>query len=78
MESHLLKNLIHNVHHKDETGSVFEIGRIFGKAEGEYQEQNRLALMSWGESAAQLWSYSPAPQVFQMKSAIELLLKQLG
>ncbi|MCM2282987.1 MAG: phenylalanine--tRNA ligase subunit beta, partial [Bdellovibrionaceae bacterium] len=81
----LLKNVQHNSRHGNAHGRLFEIGFVFdskrsgGAAEGNsYLQEWRLALAWWGD-ADDLWSKSArAPQVLQVKTTVENLLKSLG
>jgi len=73
----LSKNLLTNVHYGNKSGRLFEIGACFSKDNGQVTEQNRLGLVAWGQ-AENLWAKgTPAPLVFELKAAVESLLKQL-
>lgn len=74
----LFKNLQGNYHQGNEFGRLFEIGKVFQfKAAGEYQENWRLGFVAWGHSAG-LWTQTAkAPVVFEVKAAIEALLRSL-
>ncbi|MEK6772889.1 MAG: phenylalanine--tRNA ligase subunit beta [Bdellovibrionota bacterium] len=74
----LTKNLLTNFHYGNKSGRLFEIGRCFSKEpSSEAYEQNRLSLLAWGHPE-NLWNKNTnAPLVFEIKAAIESLLKQL-
>lgn len=74
----LFKNAAHNFHQGVEKGRLFESGRSFSSDQvGKYAEQNRLALIAWGQSS-DLWNKSQNhPLVFELKGAIENLLSRM-
>jgi phenylalanyl-tRNA synthetase beta chain len=72
----LFKNICLNFNQGNETGRLFEMGKIFlHESAGVYQESWRLGLSAWGQIAG-LWQKDPQhPVVFELKSAIEGLLR---
>lgn len=76
----LLTNLIHNFHRGNTYGRLFEIGTVFGKAaEGAttpYIEKQRVALSAWGQPDT-LWEKTDRLPVYDLKAAIEAVLKSL-
>ncbi|KHD89976.1 MAG: phenylalanyl-tRNA synthetase subunit beta [Bdellovibrio sp. ArHS] len=75
----LFKNLNTNFHAGNMQGRLFEIGSsFFMKDDGTYGETSRLGLALWGR-AANLWNKSlDYPVVFELKAAVEVLLKSLN
>lgn len=75
----LFKNLNTNFHAGNMQGRLFEIGSTFAvKDDGSYGENCRLGLALWGRSQ-NLWNKSlDYPVVFELKAAIEVLLKSLN
>lgn len=80
----LFKNVQHNVRHGNAWGRLFELGfahdgkRGGGADEGNsYLQEGRLGLAAWGNPEG-LWNKtSPAPLIFQVKSAVENVLRGL-
>lgn len=72
----LSKNLLTNFHNGNKSGRLFEIGPCFSKENpSEVYEQNRLALLAWGQNE-NLWNKTlTTPLVFEIKTAVESLLK---
>lgn len=75
----LFKNLNHNFHAGNMLGRLFEIGSTFAvKEDGSYAESSRLGLVLWGRGQ-NLWNKSlDYPIVFEIKAAVEVLLKSLN
>nr|WP_295905714.1 phenylalanine--tRNA ligase subunit beta [uncultured Bdellovibrio sp.] len=75
----LFKNLNTNFHYGNMQGRLFEIGNTFAvKDDGSYGESSRLGLALWGKSS-NLWNKSlDYPIVFELKAAVEVLLKSLN
>ncbi|MBE8221445.1 MAG: phenylalanine--tRNA ligase subunit beta [Bdellovibrionales bacterium] len=73
----LFQNLIHNYNHNQKLGNLFELGTVFNKQENNYNEQNFLSLISWGNKET-LWDKSKSPLVFELKGRVESLLKSLN
>ncbi len=75
----LYKNIVTNFHQGNHQGRLFEYGGVF-HWKGSYQQTPRLALAAWGQLQS-MWDSSgsselaKAPVVFELKSAIESLLK---
>ncbi len=76
----LVGNLLHNEHRGVHYGRLFEIGRVFVKADSPdapYREPHRLAFMVWGHEQG-LWQKPDHPVVFDLKSAITTLVEHLN
>ncbi|MGZ3773404.1 MAG: phenylalanine--tRNA ligase subunit beta [Pseudobdellovibrionaceae bacterium] len=75
----LFKNLNTNFHYGNMQGRLFEIGSTFSvKEDGSYAEGNRLGMALWGRSQ-NLWNKSlDYPIVYELKGAVEVLLKALN
>jgi phenylalanyl-tRNA synthetase beta chain len=75
----LLKNVATNFHYGNHEGRLYEAGSTFNlKDAGEYIEGQHLGLAAWGHQA-QLWNKDPQHAlVFEIKSAMEVLLKNWG
>lgn len=75
----LWKNALDNYRKGNESGRLFEIGKTFEfKANGEYAEHTRLALIAWGYETS-LWA--PRPEhflVYEIKTAISELISHFG
>lgn len=72
----LFKNLNSNFHYGNEYGRLFEVGTAFNPSEsGEYKETQRLGILAWGYEQS-LWKKEQNyPVVFEIKAAVEALLK---
>lgn len=71
----LFKNMAQNFHQGNEYGRLFEIGKVFAQEGPEkYQETWRLGLSAWGQVQG-LWQKENHPVVFELKAAIESLLR---
>lgn len=72
----LFKNLNTNFHYGNMQGRLFEIGNTFyHKDDGTYGENGRLGIALWGR-AQNLWNKSlDYPVVYDVKAAVEVLLK---
>jgi phenylalanyl-tRNA synthetase beta chain len=75
----LFKNLNSNFHSGNMQGRLFEIGSTFCvKEDGSYAESQHLAFSLWGKNE-NLWNKSlDYPIVFELKAAVEVLLKSLN
>lgn len=74
----LFENLMHNYRHGNEDGRLFETGPTFSKSTNSYVQEGRLAFMAWGKSQ-NLWTMSEGtPIVFELKTAIENILRGLN
>ena len=71
----LWKNAVENIRAGNQEGSLFEIGPVFSKEESKYIESIRLSIISWGEGIGVF--ASNAPQIYQIKSAVEKLFQSL-
>lgn len=70
----LFRNLVHNFHQGNHYGRLFETGKVFQKTADGYGESLRLAGIAWGYPTG-LWQKADHPVVFELKEAIENLLK---
>ncbi|AHZ84182.1 phenylalanine--tRNA ligase subunit beta [Bdellovibrio bacteriovorus] len=75
----LFKNLNHNFHSGNMQGRLFEIGStFFVKDDGSFAEGSRAGMAIWGR-ASNLWNKSlDYPVVYELKAAVEVLLKSLN
>lgn len=74
----LYKNLHVNFHAGNMQGRLFEIGPAFVKTAEGHQEMARVGMALWGQES-NLWSKSlQYPLVFELKAAVEALLKVLN
>lgn len=75
----LFKNLNNNFHSGNMNGRLFEIGSAFHvKEDGSFVESSRLGMAVWGR-ASNLWNKSlDYPVVYELKAAVEVLLKSLN
>lgn len=71
----LWKNTLENIRSGNTSGSLFEIGSVFSKKDGGYHESRRLSLISWGDSFGVY--ASQAPQIYNVKAALEKLFQSL-
>ena len=74
----LLKNMVFNTRHGNHYGRLFEVSPTSYRENDKFFEQNRLAFIFWGQSRG-LWSLTKNNQViYELKSVVESLLKNLG
>ncbi|HEY8270338.1 MAG TPA: phenylalanine--tRNA ligase subunit beta [Pseudobdellovibrionaceae bacterium] len=74
----LFKNLSNNFNQGNHFGRLYEMGQCFYKENEEYKETAHLGLAAWGYST-HLWNQTPThPLVFEVKAAVEALLKNLN
>jgi phenylalanyl-tRNA synthetase beta chain len=74
----LLKNTAFNANQSLERVALFEIGRVFGRAEGKVVESGRLAVSAWGLQQKKDWRLAEQPFDFPwFKSLLVLLGKRL-
>ncbi|MBK9322719.1 MAG: phenylalanine--tRNA ligase subunit beta [Bdellovibrionaceae bacterium] len=74
----LFKNLTMNFNYGNHQGRLYEVGPCFYKVESDYKETNRTGIMAWGH-LSQLWSKTAEhPLVFEVKAAVEVLLRSLN
>lgn len=72
----LFQNALTNIRYGNESGRLFEIGKVFNSKGNTHQEKTALGLIAWGQKQ-DLWKSTPtAPQVFAIKEAVEALLKE--
>ena len=81
----MIKTVQHNSRHGNSSGRVFELGFVFdgkrggGAAEGNsYLQEWHAGLAMWGETPGLWEKKSRAPLVFELKAAIENVLRSLG
>lgn len=73
----LFKNLTMNFNYGNQVGRLFEMGPCFYKEDVEYKESWHLGMVAWGH-ATQFWNKEQThPLVFEIKAAVEALLKSL-
>lgn len=72
----LFKNLHGNYHYGNQSGRLFETGLCFSKKADGFHENMRLGLVAWGAPSSMWLKTAAAPLVFDLKAAIEALLKQ--
>lgn len=74
----LFKQIQANFHQGNQVGRVYEMGKTFSyKGPGDYQEHWRLAFAAWGNITS-LWQKETSPVVFEVKAAMEALLRSLN
>jgi phenylalanyl-tRNA synthetase beta chain len=74
----LFKNVQANFHQGNLMGRIYEIGKTLSfRAPGDYQEYWRLGFAAWG-SITGLWQKETSPVVFEVKAAMETLLRVLN
>jgi len=73
----LLKNAIDNIRYGQSTGRQFELGSIFFKGEQDYQESLRIGMAAFGQKEEVWVKAQTRPVVFDLREAIENLLKKL-
>ncbi|MNS75828.1 Phenylalanine--tRNA ligase beta subunit [compost metagenome] len=75
----LFKNLNTNFHYGNMQGRLYEIGSTFAvKDDGTYGENTRLAMALWGQASNLYTKSLDYPVVFELKAAIETILKTLN
>jgi phenylalanyl-tRNA synthetase, beta subunit, non-spirochete bacterial len=75
----LFKNLNTNFHYGNMQGRLFEIGSTFAvKEDGTYGENNRLGMALWGQASNLYNKALEYPVVFELKAAVEVILKTLN
>lgn len=77
----LYRNVVANYHQGNLTGRVFETGQAFHLnvgAEAQYQQEPRLSLAAWGKAEGLHPMAQNTPLVFELKEAIDHLLRALG
>ncbi len=74
----LFNNLVHNEHHGNHVGRLFEIAPSHHLSDQGFAEENRLAFVFWGQSQG-LWNTPQKDEVvFELKSSVEALLRSIG
>ncbi len=77
----LIHSLRHNVSRKNYNVALFEIGRVFGAANGAFKEERRVAMALTGQRALPFWSGDGRDaklDVFDMKGLLEEFLEHFG
>jgi phenylalanyl-tRNA synthetase beta chain len=77
----LLDALRHNLHHKNQRVSLFEIGRVFLENQGQVTEERRLAIALTGNRHNAHWAGSDREatfDVYDLKGILEELFENLG
>jgi phenylalanyl-tRNA synthetase beta chain len=77
----LLDSLRHNVSRKNNDAALFEIGRVFVRADGVVREERRVAIAMTGLRNPAFWSGGEREakcDVFDLKGVLESFLEQLG
>lgn len=69
----LMTNMLHNYRHGGMSGRLFEIAPTSFQKDGEYKQERRLAMALW-LGKQELWA-SPAPSVYELKTALENILR---
>jgi len=74
----LLRNLLHNVRHGQNTGRLFEIGFVFRRGPEGYTQDPRFSLAAWGEATG-LWNKGGDAQrvFFDVKARVSSILEKL-
>ncbi len=74
----LFKNLVHNDHHGNHQGRLFEVAPSHHKQGDSFIEEGRLAFVFWGQPDG-LWDQPQKNEVvYELKSTVEALLRSLG
>ncbi|MGZ3691653.1 MAG: phenylalanine--tRNA ligase subunit beta, partial [Pseudobdellovibrio sp.] len=71
----LWKNTLENIRSGNTSGSLFEIGSVFSKKDGDYVESRRISLISWGEGLG-LYA-NKAPLIYSLRSTLEKFFQSL-
>jgi phenylalanyl-tRNA synthetase beta chain len=75
----LYRNITQNFHQGNETGRLFEIGKVFlHEGPAQYQENWRLGLSAWGMIQGLWQKEAQHPVVFELKAAVEALLRSFN
>ncbi len=77
----LIATARHNLNRKNADLALFEIGRVFGQANGQAQEQRRLAFLLTGLRQAPFWSGTEREarcDIYDLKGLLEEFLEQFG
>jgi phenylalanyl-tRNA synthetase beta chain len=73
----LFKNLTMNFNYGNQVGRLFEMGPCFYRENEQYQESWHLGLIAWGQATGFWQKDASHPVVFEVKAAVEALLKNL-
>jgi len=77
----LLDALRHNLHHKNNEVSLFEVGRVFLNVQTGFKEQRRVAVALTGARGPLFWSGGEREakfDIFDLKGVVEALFERLG
>ena len=74
----LMKNLLHNYRHGNETGRLYELGSIFRKDEDQYIEEQQLSFLLWGQKDSVWQKDQDRAVVYDLKRHVENVLTKLG
>jgi len=77
----LIHSLRHNVSRKNDDAALFEIGRVFAKADGKTREERRMAIALTGRRNASFWSGAEREAKFDtldLKGLLEEFFEQFG
>lgn len=73
----LFQTAVNNFRKNNKQGQIFEVSPVFQKDNKEYKQEYHLGLVHWG-SFIDLWSKNKSiPNIFYVKSAVEIFLKQM-
>jgi phenylalanyl-tRNA synthetase beta chain len=73
----LFKNLTMNFNYGNQVGRWFEMGPCFYRENRDYKESWHLGLIAWGQATGFWQKDANHPVVFEVKAAVEALLKSL-
>lgn len=77
----LLDSLHHNVSRQNSDVALFELGRVFLRANGKFKEERRLALALTGHRCAGFWTGAERDakfDIYDLKGALEEFFDQFG
>ena len=75
----LLENADYNIKRKNSDIKFFELGKIYHKREGKYEERKQLAILVSGRNVAENWLQpKSATDFYYLKSYVKILLDKLN
>jgi phenylalanyl-tRNA synthetase beta chain len=77
----LLDSVRHNVARQNSDIGLFEIGRVFTRADGKFKEERRLAIALTGQRNVAFWSGAERDakvDIYDLKGALEEFFEQFG
>lgn len=75
----LLENADYNIKRKNSDIKFFELGKIYHKIEGKYEERKQLAILVSGRNVAENWLQpKSATDFYYLKSYVKILLDKLN